>query len=182
MSGFQANDRDDFELSQTIGTYVSHEPIQTASKFNNPANRDEKALTGTGQYQFEDLEEDFDEYDEAEQDAAELNEVVDVYAEALKKPPTQHDDQPVGKFFLTVGSSSFEAKNKATFLKQKEELKSLIGEHQFNEIYELLKYHRQKDTDEEEVQSQIKYMTNNNKQLKSIAFQIDCLIVKEMQS
>jgi len=25
-------------------------------------------------------------------------------------------------------------------------------------------------------------MTNNNKQLKSIAFQIDCLIFKEMQS
>lgn len=97
-SGFQANDRDDFELSQSIGTFVSAAPDQTGSKFNNPANRDEKALTGTGAYQFEDLEEDFDEYDEAEKDAQELNEVVDVYAQALKHAPVQHDELPVGKF------------------------------------------------------------------------------------
>ena len=79
---------------------MSAAPNETGSRFNNPANREEKALTGTGTYQFEDLEEDFDEYDEAERDAAELNEVVDVYAEALKKAPVQHDDLPVGKHFL----------------------------------------------------------------------------------
>lgn len=99
MSGFQANDRDDFELSQSIGTFVSAAPNETGSRFNNPANREEKALTGTGAYQFEDLEEDFDEYDEAERDAKELNEVVDVYAEALKKAPVEHDELPVGKDF-----------------------------------------------------------------------------------
>jgi len=108
--GFDANDRTtgsaafdqndqtkDFELSQSIGTFVSQEPSGTASRFNNPANREEKPLSGTGNYDLDEFEDDFNEYDEVEADSQQLNQVVDVYAQALQKEYQSHEDQPVGK-------------------------------------------------------------------------------------
>lgn len=99
---------------------------------------------------------------------------MDAYTKALNREGSvHHEDTP-------VGSASFAERNKESHAKAKEDIKAQIGEQQFTEIYEFLKYHRQKQTDEDQVQQEIKYMTNGNRALMASAFQIDCIIFKEL--
>jgi hypothetical protein len=79
-----------------------------------------------------------------------------------------------------VGSDSFAARNQEANNNQKNEIVSMIGQDKFDQIYEFLKYHRQKQTEEDRVQQEIKFMTNGDKTLMNHAFQIDCLIFKEL--
>ena len=62
--------------------------------------------------------------------------------------------------------------------------KKIIEEHLgtalFNKVYEFLKYHRQKGTDEAKMYAQLKLMVGNNKMYMNHCFKLDGIVFMEI--
>ncbi len=56
-----------------------------------------------------------------------------------------------------------------------------LGPNLYNDVYQFLVKHRRLETDEADVQAELRYMVNNNKQLLNHIFNLDCIIFMELQ-
>ena len=55
-----------------------------------------------------------------------------------------------------------------------------LGKELYANVYEFLKFHRKKGTDEAKMHQEIKFMVNNNKQLMNHCFNLDCIVFMEL--
>ena len=60
------------------------------------------------------------------------------------------------------------------------QIQSALGEELFNHVYDFLKYHRRKGTEESQIYSELKNMVGGNRQKMNHIFNLDGIVFMEM--
>ena len=142
-------------------------------------------MTGTGQYDLTmtrsefDIEEDLNEEVEAKKDKEQLKEVVKYYNRVLSGIIDEVEEQPVIKKSDSVIQRQAEAKGQLMG-NNKLVIMGALGKDLYNHVYEFLKYHRRKGTDERYMHEEIKKMVGGNKVMLNHCFNLDGIIFMEL--
>lgn len=150
--------------------------MQGDQRFNNPSiSYEDKQLSGSGKYDLTqvvtndfEIEDDYEEVVQAKKDNTELNEVLNNYKKALTETPKKEvviqDDSPK----KIESQMKQQVNQKETMLgNNKTIIQSALGTELFTNVYEFLKYHRRKGTDEMKMIAELKNMVGGNRVLMS---------------
>lgn len=189
---FDANDRT-FELSDSLGSQISGltlEQSQAAGRFNSPGVKqtysgDQRPLTGSGIYDFKqlnddeiDFEEDFREIEAANKDETELNEVVDNYKRILTgKFEVPLEESPVKSASMV---KEYQQNNDKQIVSTKQKVINAIGKEDFDIIYNFLKSHQLAGTSQQVIAEEAKVMFAGNKKLSSHLMTIEGIVAMEL--